>query len=562
MIAPSVEPFEIEVVTRSGLAVRADVYLPQGGEGPYPTLLAASPYQKALRHLPATWTFPYVETGPIGLYLEHGYAYVWMDVPGSGRSEGTWDPVSREEGEAIHDLIEDVAARPWSTGRVGMIGQSYLSWSQWNAARTRPPHLVTIAPYDGASDMYRDWMYQGGIPALMFPIVWVSPVLLLNHQALGHDIYGGDRYRFLLDMWSHPLDDEWHRRRSPYWELEAVDIPVLSIGIWGKRALHLRGNIEGFKRVGGPKQLLVAHPDTWAGAQMLFASREFHEQELLPWYDHHLKGVDNGVMERPRVRYFVEGGGTHRSAVDWPPPGAAPRQWFISSQRSGAVASLNDGSLVEDVPDAHSDATSWSYPDFGWVDGTTTYDEHGMPDPTARVVTFTSAPFDRDREFAGEGVLVLHVSSDQSDADVMAKVNVVSPPVPGRPPRVRRATQGWLRLSHRAEDPERSTELRPFHSHEREQPIEPGTIYEVRVSLLPMGFMVHAGERLRLELSNNDSPITDAPSTHYYGLKVGTDTYHHDASHPSRLVLPEWTDPERRDTGSLRQEQGGEQWGA
>jgi hypothetical protein len=534
-----IEPFEVEVTTRRGVVVRADVYLPSGVDGPSPTLVAASPYQKALRHLPAQWTFPFVETGPIELYLDRGYSYIWVDVPGTGRSEGTWDPVSREEGEALYDVIEWVATQDWSTGKIGMIGQSYLCWSAWNAARTRPPHLTTIVAYDGACDMYRDWMYQGGIPALMFPIVWVNPVLLLNHQELGHDINGGNRVQFLPDMWSRPFDDEWHRRRSPFWELDQVDIPVFSIGVWGKRALHLRGNFAGFERVQGPKQLLVVHPDTWAGAQQLFASKEFHEKELLPWYDHHLKGVDNDVMERPAVRFFVQGEGEYRSAPTWPPPDAGATAFYLTGSHSGAVSSLNDGSLVEETPVTNGDHTSWSYPDPLWIDGTTTYDGNGFPDTVARVVTYTTAPFDRDREFTGDGVLVFHASSDQNDLDVMAKLNVISPGAPGGPDRVLRVTQGWLRASHRAENSELSTEMRPFHSHQHAEPLTPGEVYELRIEMLPMSFLVHAGERLRLELSNNDSPITDSPSTHYYGLKVGTDTYHHDADHPSRLVLPE-----------------------
>ena len=77
------------------------MYLPQDSEGPFPVLLGASPYQKALRHLPAIGAnFPFIEYGPMQLYLNAGYAYVAMDVPGTGRSEGTWDPVSRAEGEA------------------------------------------------------------------------------------------------------------------------------------------------------------------------------------------------------------------------------------------------------------------------------------------------------------------------------------------------------------------------------------------------------------------------------------------------------------------------------
>ena len=121
MVAVNVQPFEIETVTRHGDVVRADVYLPEGRPGPFPVLLGASPYQKALRHLPPTpAVFPFIEYGPIQMYLDEGYAYVAMDVPGIGRSEGVWDPVSRAEGEAIHDMIEHVAGLDWSTGRIGM----------------------------------------------------------------------------------------------------------------------------------------------------------------------------------------------------------------------------------------------------------------------------------------------------------------------------------------------------------------------------------------------------------------------------------------------------------
>ena len=106
----NVTPFEIETKTRHGDMVRADVYLPRNSAGPFPVLLGASPYQKSLRHLPPVLaTFPFIEYGPMQLYLDEGYAHVAMDTPGMGRSEGVWYPVSRTEGEAIHDMIEQVA---------------------------------------------------------------------------------------------------------------------------------------------------------------------------------------------------------------------------------------------------------------------------------------------------------------------------------------------------------------------------------------------------------------------------------------------------------------------
>ncbi|WP_033296217.1 CocE/NonD family hydrolase [Amycolatopsis jejuensis] len=535
MVDVAVTPFEIEARTRAGDLVRADVYLPEGVTGPVPVLLGASPYQKSLRWLPPHPIFPFTEYGPMQFYLDHGYAYVAMDLPGTGRSEGTWDPVSRQEGEAIHDLIEHLAGQEWSTGAIGMIGMSHYTWSQWNAARTRPPHLKTIVAYDGATDMYRDWMYHGGIPTTQgFFASWLFGSVLVQHQLNGIDFEVGDKHQFVYEALRHPLDDEWQRRRSPYWELDQVDIPVFSVGVWGKGSLHLRGNFTGYERVKGPKQLLVAHPDSFAGAQQYFFDEEFHRAEVLPWYEHHLKGVDNGVMDRPNVRFFVNNENVYREAETWPPPDGQPSAFYLSGVHSGTVTSLNDGSLTEEKPVVAEESTSWSYPDPQWRAGVTIFDHEGKPDHTARVNTFTSAPMDRDREFTGQGVLTLHASSDQEDLDLIVSLYVV--PESGRPKRV---SQGWLRASHRAEDPDLTTPLRPFHSHQKVEPLTPGTVYELRVELLPMSFLARAGDRIRLTVSNHDSAILDAPMTHFYGQKVGTDTYHHDQVHPSALELQE-----------------------
>ncbi len=538
MVAVNVEPFEIECTTRNGDVVRADVYRPAGQTGPFPVLLGASPYQKALRYLPvATSVFQFVEYGPIQLYLDHGYVYVAMDVPGMGRSEGVWDPVSRYEGEAIHDMIEHVAGLEWSTGKIGMIGMSHFCWSQWNAARTRPPHLVTIGPFDGATDMYRDWMYQGGMPIQGFLNSWLFGSVLLQHQANGLSMTDNGRDRVIYDMYKHQFDDEWQRRRSPFWELDQVDIPVFSIGAWGKAALHLRGNFEGYRLVKGPKQLLIVGAHTFAETQALFGTEAFHTSELLPWYDFHLKGHQNGVMERPNVRVFVQGEGAVRAVAGWPPPDASITELFLSGAKSGVMNSLNDGSLVLDSPPPDTEATSWSYPDPKWMAGVTVIGKDGVPDHFERVNTYTTLPFERTREFTGQGVLHLFSSSDQPDMDIMVKLSLL-PEGDDKPPFIK-LTQGWLRASHRAEDAELSTEMRPFLRHDRAEPIEPGSVYELRVELLPLSVLVRKGERLRLEISNWESAITEAPMTHWYGKKVGTDTYHHDAARPSRLRLHE-----------------------
>ena len=364
----------------------------------------------------------------------------------------------------------------------------------------------------------------------------------------GLPVAGGGRDRVITDMYGHPFDDEWQRRRSPFWELDQVDIPVLSIGAWGKASLHLRGNFEGFRLVRGPKRLLITGAQTFAATQILFSQEEFHRAELLPWYDHHLKGVENGVMDGAPVRFFVQGERELREADAWPPADVSVAELFLSAERSGHEASLNDGSLVEAAPGVppgeDGGATSWSYPDPQWMAGVTTVDAQGVPHHTARVVTFTTPPFERDREFTGQGVLHLFASSDQTDMDVMVKLSLLPGEADGPP--VVRVSQGWLRASHRAEDPEHTTAMRPFLRHDRAAPIDPDTPYELRVELIPMSVLVRAGQRMRLEISNWESAQTEAPMTHWYGQKVGTDTYFHNAAHPSRLRLHERPRPARR----------------
>ena len=102
-----------------------------------------------------------------------------------------------------------------------------------------------------------------------------------------------------------------------------------------------------------------------------------------------------------------------------------------------------------------------------------------------------------------------------------------------------KVSQGWLRASHRAEDPDLTQDMRPFLTHAAVESIQPGSVYALRIELIPMSFLVRKGDRVRLEISNQDSTITDAPMTHWYGQKVGTDTYHHNPTHPSCLRLHE-----------------------
>lgn len=243
------------------------------------------------------------------------------------------------------------------------------------------------------------------------------------------------------------------------------------------------------------------------------------------------------MTSRHQERVLVNGRQDHHDSTTWPSPDAAPNSLLLNGRNSGGVASFCDGFLGERAPHHTGDATRPSYPDPYWTSGVTTFRPDGVPDRVPRVTTFATDPTDRDRRFAGRGVLVLYASTDQTDMDVMVRVLIV----PGRPDAGPPDTvsHGWLRASHRAEDPALSTDMRPFLRHNRTEPLTPGEVYLLRIALMPMSFLVRRGERIWLEISDDDSLLTGAPMTHRSGQRVGTDTYHHDRDHASHLRLPE-----------------------
>ncbi|MFJ8025721.1 CocE/NonD family hydrolase [Streptomyces sp. NPDC096311] len=539
---------DVRVPMRDGVHLCADVYRPEGAaQERHPVLLAVSPYQKDLAGLPAVPTYPTRETGPIEWYVQQGYVYVLADVRGTGKSDGRWEVLGATEQRDLYDLVEWAAEQPWSTGRVGMIGQSYFAMLQWLAAIQRPPHLACIAPYDASIDEYREAAFHGGIPSSGFITLWSFAVRAMHAMGpRGADGLAklGDVDRELLE---HPTDDDFWRERSAYWRMDRIDVPVFSIGNWGKHARHLRGNILGFELVTSPKRLYVeagARPSQLNVAKALtdYESTEFHERLLLPWYDHWLRDKDSGIMTGPAVRLHVSGTDEERAFDRWPPPGVECVPYYLTPGPSDVVESLNDGGLSTTPPEGSLPSTSYHYPQAEWHVGTTLVNPSGVPNQVARILTFTSAPLDEDVMVIGPVKLVLYASSDQSDTDFIVRLTDQEPDGTPRPegaaPPGQVLTRGWLKASHRAVDPERSTDLRPFHTHRDPQPLEPGEVYRFEVEVLPIGHVFRRGHRIRLELANGDSPMTEGIFTHFYGVKAGVDTVHHDAVSPSHLLLP------------------------
>ena len=162
----------VYVPMRDGIRLAVDIYRRKDASGPFPVLLSHSPYSKDIQQHPPHWSHA-IESGATRFYVGHGYAHVIAQARGAGRSQGKWEFFGEKERTDGYDLIEWIAAQPWCDGHVGMIGDSYWSWSQYHAAIARPPHLRCLCLCDATTDLYRDLAYQGGIYHHQFLSLWI-----------------------------------------------------------------------------------------------------------------------------------------------------------------------------------------------------------------------------------------------------------------------------------------------------------------------------------------------------------------------------------------------------
>lgn len=536
-----VDQSDVTISMSDGVEVAVRIFRPDS-HGVFPTLFAASPYRYDNDDLPPSMVFFWHETGPIHWYLEQGYAYVHLDVRGSGKSGGEYGFLDARERQDLYEVIEWIALQPWSNGKIGGIGQSYYAVTQWGMASVRPPHLACIAPFDGNIDPYRGWAYQGGVASNFMSSWWNGSV----RQANKFPANGSGPRDIPTDVpaavMQHPLLDSFWEQRLIAPLLEEVQTPVYSIGVWAKRDIHLHGNIRGYHLVKGPKKLKLMSAANGAATLGLYASEEFHRDVLLPFYDHWLKGVDTEYVNRPDVEFTYNGTDITDGSSCWPPADMKYATLYLNDGPSGSVASVNDGGLGI-APAQRPASSSYAYPAPNWMGGPVVMTEHGL-DPVRGILTFTSAPLEEELAIAGPMELVLQASSTRTDMNVIARLaeqlpQAESERASGRQPNARLVTKGWLRASHRALDERRSTEGAPFHQHREAQPLTPGVPVELRVALMPCAHRFRRGSRIRLEIACGDSTLTDQQFTHAFTPDmVGTDTLHHGPAYLSRLLLP------------------------
>lgn len=537
-----IEEKDLQVTVRDGVKIGVRVYRPEGS-GPFPALFATSPYRYDNNALPATPVFLWRETGPIEWYIAQGYAYVHADIRGTGFSEGEYRFLDRKEQHDLYDVIEWIGTRPWSNGKVGGIGESYYCMTQWFMGIENPPHLACLGAYDGLNDPYRFMGYPGGIEGNFLSYWYNSSVRVPNLYPTNGDHPRPLPWDLFYEVQRHPYYDDWWKERCAAEQLDKITVPLFSIGVWAKMDLHCAGNILGYQKAQGPKKLFISGTATPFTAQRDFSLVEFHQKYLLPFYDRYLKGAKTSHESRPNVEYTVRNTGIVRAAEVWPPPGATPTRFYLAKGPSGSVTSLNDGALATTPSASGASTTAYFYPHPSWALGVVAIGPQG-PDPARGVLTFTSAPLASDLEVAGNAKLVVYASSTRPDFDVIVKLSEQFAQSPdqrakGIQPGYFVVTKGWLRASHRELDPARSSDMAPYYTHAGSAPLTPGQIYKLEIPLQPIAYRFKQGNRIRIEIANGDSPVTDALFFHIYRPdKMGSDTIHHDTEHPSQLILP------------------------
>lgn len=525
---------DVAIPMDDGVVLRADLFLPVA-EGEYPALLSYGPYGKGLAFQEgyrSQWDYmiehhPEVGEGTSNLHqnwevvdpekwVPDGYVCVRVDSRGTGRSPGYMDVWSGRETVDLYDCIEWAGTRPWSNGRVGLAGISYYAMNQYQVAALQPPHLSAICPWEGAADWYRDFARHGGILCQFAEDWYPRQVEKVQHgvgergyhsTVTGEAVSGPDteepevlatrRADLGHDVMSRPLVDDWYLERNPDWS--RVTTPMLSAGNWGGHGLHLRGNVEAFTQSAATDKWLEIHGDAhWVD---FYTDRGVALQKR--FFSHYLKGEENGWEQTPRVLLRVrqaDGTFNDRSENEWP---LARTDWTRYH--------LTAGHELE--PSASAEAGSIDYEADG--DGS----------------TFLTSPFAEETEITGPLAARLFISSETADADLFLivrlfdesddEVTFMGALDPNTP-----IAHGWLRASHRAVDPGKSLPHRPYHTHDREDPLLPGQIYPVDIEIWPTCIVIPAGYRLGLSVRGNDyryeGELSDfARKFHYAGRGVG-----------------------------------------
>ena len=545
---------------RDGVKLYGDLYRPKR-DGKFPVLIVRTPYGVQRDGVHQNM----IE------FAQRGYAVLVQDVRGRYESEGKWEPFRTEANDG-YDTIEWAAKQPWSNGKVATQGGSYLGHVQWRAGGLSPPSLVTMFPAVASTSIYRNWLSHGGAFRLSFNFGWGvvrMPNRIMLPQFWHSESYSPPELQYDTVLWHLPLGDmdvrasgyavqhyrDWlkHQSYDQYWssisdeeQFEKVKVPVHTSGGWFD--IFLNGTINGFtgmRRMGGAekarresKMIIGAwgHGPSQKFGDVDFgpgANRNLIERQLR-WYDHYLKGEDNGIDREPPIEIFYMGVNKWQHAQEWPLPGTKFTPYYLGG--GNANSARGHGALAATVP-AREGTDQYNYdpnnpaPTLGGNNCCGTPTQAGPKDQRPiesrhDVLVYTSEVLRAPIAIAGPVKMKLFASTDGRDTDWMVKLVDVYPN--GFAMNI---AEGILRARFR-------------NGLERMELLAPNQAYEFEIDMAGTANVFRAGHRIRVDITSSNFPQFDR------NLNTGEDlgsssrvrtarqTVYHGGSRASQIVLP------------------------
>jgi putative CocE/NonD family hydrolase len=562
---------DVKIALQNGLYVYADVFRP-AKEGKFPVIMNCGPYGRAFYHHsiaddadfdaheemeeryfhgnPEGQVFENHETANTVDWVPHDYVLVRVDGPGSGKNPGTLAPFGIETAEAFRDAIDWAGEQAWSNGNVGLWGMSYYAMSQHAAASLEPRHLKAMIAIGTDVDLYDEVAYTGGILNEEFFTHWYRAGVL---AAVCGEPNAVDFIAMLKAAEFRDFDTaKAFGPRSTI--LLSPDMSKVKVPLW---AIACTTHMAHFHQLGSSEAYLATNTtsrkidfwEDWFTKPYSRAAIADHRA----FFDYWLKGIDNGIMDKPPVRLEIRSGNGAsyvQEENEWPIARTTYPKWFFD-----ATPSAWSG-------DAYRDDFLRLSPTPAAIDAEATYSAEiplelrtGMPPcflpvkpPSVQEIwrtgiSFISEPVDEDMVFAGYGKARLWVSSTSADMDIYVSLRVLDANgqevdyagsttmgmnVPNYP-----LAKGWLKVSHRKIDAARSTHYTVKHTHRKADyaPLEEAQVVPVEIEIIPNTALIRKGYRLRVDIQPFDG--VDHGPRHAY------DAAYHDGAWNTVYTGPE-----------------------
>ncbi|MFK5923444.1 MAG: CocE/NonD family hydrolase [Verrucomicrobiota bacterium] len=549
---------------RDGVELRGDIFRPKSDQK-FPAILLQTPYGKTGQGKRAK------------KFAALGYVVVNTDSRGRFESGGEWDPFSPKHKTDGYDLVEWIAKQEWCSGKVGAYGLSYMGWTQWWTATQAPPSLKAIVPEVAPPDHFYNCPYQNGI-FVCWMVDWAGTLSGRTPHRAGPGGYGGfavnreEAYKLPyidFDKTRNYLPTTWWKKwvkqntsEGEYWKGIAYQTPetyakvqVPSLAITGWFDADFPGtpmNYLAMKKYGatelarqprmviGPWQHIINRSQKAAGVDFGPQAIIDWDGYILRWFDYHLKGVDNGIMNEPPIHIFVMGRNQWRTTTDWPLPETKFTKFYLHSEGK-ANSSSGDGLLSRETPgDLSPDHYTYDPEDptpsagftNGHIDGPRDISKSAKRND---VLIYDTPELKQPMELIGPITARIYASTSAHDTDWMVRLSDVQPDG-----KALFLGEGIMRARYR--DPEKEGAFNPRKLSE----IKPGKVYQYTIEFWrPTGNVFAKGHRIRIEISSSYYPFylrNPNSAEDNMGLvkkfRVAKQIIYHDAEHPSHIVLP------------------------